>query len=181
MESIVERETWRAIPGWEGFYEASDQGRVRSLDRWSIGQRRRFWRGVVLQPRRGLRYLFVTLHRPGMQRQAEIHRLVLEAFAGPCPAGREVAHGNGDPHDNRLANLRYDTRMGNNADKRRHGTHLEGERTPAAKLTAEQAQAIYQRRGEGRQTALALAAEHGCCEANVYAIWSRKSWRSVNS
>ena len=172
---------WWPVPGWEGFYEVSNRGRVRSLDRWVEGQRRRFWPGVELTPRMGSGgYLSVTLHRAGDQWQVMVHRLVMLTFAGACPDGNEVAHENGIRTDNRLSNLRYTTRADSHNDKRAHGTHLEGERTPAAKLTAQQARTIYQFRGAGRQVALSLAAEHGCCEDNIYAIWSGKSLGSVN-
>jgi DNA-binding transcriptional regulator YiaG len=49
-----------------------------------------------------------------------VHRLVMLAFVGPCPAGHEVRHINGDPSDNRLVNLRYGTRSENQKDRARH-------------------------------------------------------------
>lgn len=52
----------------------------------------------------------------------KVHRLVLEAFVGPCPGGCVGCHGNGDTTDNRLVNLRWDTPGANNRDKREHGT-----------------------------------------------------------
>lgn len=52
-----------------------------------------------------------------------VHRLVLEAFVGPCPEGMEGCHGDGDPTNNSLGNLRWDTATSNQLDKVRHGTH----------------------------------------------------------
>jgi hypothetical protein len=53
-----------------------------------------------------------------------IHRLVLQAFVGPCPAGQECCHGDGDPSNNVLSNLRWGTRSDNRRDSVGHGTHF---------------------------------------------------------
>lgn len=64
-----------------------------------------------------------------------VHRLVLESFVGPCPPGMEACHWDGDPGNNKLTNLRWDTRKANAADMVRHGTVLAGEKANAAVLT----------------------------------------------
>lgn len=118
-------ETWKPIPGWEGYYEVSDQGQVRSVDRIitrSDGQKRRF-KGKLLRPginRHG--YPMVNLKRPGEGVTKKVHRLVLEAFAGPSPEGMEACHNNGDRADARVENLRWDSRSSNQKDRRKHGT-----------------------------------------------------------
>lgn len=53
----------------------------------------------------------------------------MEAFVGPCPEGMEVCHNNGDCTDNRLENLRYDTKSANMLDRVRHGTHHNANKT----------------------------------------------------
>lgn len=58
-----------------------------------------------------------------------VHRLVLEAFVGPKPEGAVTRHLNGDPTDNRLANLAYGTPAENGADMRRHGTSFHARKT----------------------------------------------------
>jgi hypothetical protein len=68
-------------------------------------------------------------------------------FRGPCPPGMEACHNNGDPTDNRLCNLRWDTHANNEADKIRHGTYfirarLKGERNGNSKLTEEEVRLI---------------------------------------
>ena len=173
---------WWPVPGWEGLYEVSDQGRVRSLDRWVVnvlGHRRKLPSVSLLGRKAGAGYLMVTLCKSGVQWREYVHRLVLLAFVGPCPDGCQAAHGNGILTDNRLENLRWTTIQLNHADKRAHGTHQEGEKAPGARLTAQQAIAIYRQRGQGHQTAIRLAAEYGCTRTNVLAIWRGKSWRSV--
>jgi len=71
-----------------------------------------------------------------------VHRLVLEALTGPCPAGMEARHLNGQRHDNRACNLAWGTHQENVADQRGHGTALIGSRNPMAKLTWDQVREI---------------------------------------
>lgn len=123
-------ERWKSIAGYEGFYEVSDRGRVRSLDRtvYFADGRVRFYRGRMCRLKRNEYGYPLALLSQGMERKCWylVHRLVLEAFVGPCPAGKESCHNNGVRHDARLCNLRYDTRRANHADKRRHGTLPQG-------------------------------------------------------
>ena len=127
-------ERWRPIPGHEGAYEVSDLGRVRSLDRkvWFGASKRAaaHWqlvRGRLLRPGLGSHgYLTVVLGREHGSHL--VHRLVLLAFEGPCPAQQEVCHGNGDRTDNRLCNLRYGTRTENILDAVAHGTWMSQKR-----------------------------------------------------
>ena len=115
-------EAWLPVVGYEGLYEVSDLGQVRGVNRRDARGRR--WRGRIL--RQGVRdggHQLVYLRQGGRTRTLRVHRLVMEAFVGPCPDGREVCHNNGDPSDNRRANLRYDTRSANVLDAVRHGTH----------------------------------------------------------
>lgn len=117
-------EQWRPIAGHDG-YEVSDEGRVRSVDRTVVDTlgRSRFHRGKVLNFGTASKgYIAVRLgwRKPYLY----VHRLVLEAFVGPCPAGQECLHGNGIPSDNRLRNLRWGTRSENSLDALKHGTHV---------------------------------------------------------
>lgn len=121
-------EQWKPVPGFEGYYEVSDLGRVRSFERlgphWRGGQRR--YGGGLLRTfpvNRTLKgsYLRVGLYRPGRRCARDVHLIVLEAFIGPRPAGMVCCHYNGDPKDNRLQNLRWDTIAANAADDFRNG------------------------------------------------------------
>jgi hypothetical protein len=115
----------RDIPGYEGYYQVSDDGQVKSIER-KAGVRGGGFRTV---PERILKqcvssngYRQVNLHADGVMTSLLVHRLVMLAFVGECPLGYEVCHNNGNSADCRLTNLRYDTRRGNAADRRRHGT-----------------------------------------------------------
>ena len=111
-------EQWRPIPGFEGLYEASDRGRIRSLDR-----DKRRGRLLKQRPQLGRQYIIVMMCKDGAYQNQLVHRLVLKAFRGEPPSGFEACHNNGDAADNRLDNLRWDTRAGNSRDQVTHGTH----------------------------------------------------------
>ena len=124
-------EIWKPVVGYEGPYEVSDRGKVRSLDRtviYKTGQTRHFkGQPLKLKPHHG--YWRVELNRNGKCACFRVHRLVLAAFVGPLPEGKEVCHNNGNPGDNRLENLRYGTKSENQRDRIKHGTHHELNKT----------------------------------------------------
>ena len=118
--------TWLPVPGYEGYYEVSDQGEVRSVDRviGILKDGRDHWRrGKVLSPARMKKggSLRVKLSRDGHGPLVSVHALVMLAFVGPRPNGMHICHNNGDPADNRLVNLRYDTPSENALDSVDHG------------------------------------------------------------
>lgn len=122
---MKEVENWLPISGWAGFYEVSDMGRVRSLDRTVlIGKRVVPLRGKTLKPVVTIwGHMHVGLMRDGHRTKSWVHRLVLETFVGPCPVSQEACHNNGIPSDNRVSNLRWDTKSANVFDQVRHGVH----------------------------------------------------------
>lgn len=99
------------VPGFHAYrYQVSDNGEIHSL-----------LQKKVLTPRRNRAgYLTVLLSQGGRSKRVYVHRVVLEAFVGPCPEGMETCHNNGNPADNHLENLRWDTHAANEADKRLH-------------------------------------------------------------
>jgi hypothetical protein len=94
-------------------------------------------------------YPTVVLYRRGNGGAVEdanrsVHRLVLEAFVGPRPAGMQCRHLDGDPRNNRLSNLCWGTPCENAADAARHGRTPRGERNGSAVLTDAQARRVYE-------------------------------------
>lgn len=123
-----ETEEWRPVSSYEGYYEVSDLGRVRSVARRASNGR--LWPSVVLkQVAHPNGHLQVHLSRQNAKRTHWVHRLVLEAFVGPSPEGMEALHRGGRPEDNRLANLEWGTRSKNMLDQVRHGVHFYASRT----------------------------------------------------
>lgn len=121
-------EIWKPVPGWEGLYEASSFGRVRSLDRLITRMNGipMQMRGKVLKPTmnegRG-RHLSVQFRCHHRVERKEVQVVVCGAFHGPKPALKLVAaHWDGNPANNRPSNLRWATQKENMADAKRHGT-----------------------------------------------------------
>ncbi len=107
-----------------------------------------------------------------------IHRLVLEAFRGPCPDGMECRHLDGNPQNNRLDNLRWGTRTENMADAIRHGTTNRGTRTNFAKLTDDDVIAIRELRRRGVHLKV-IAAQFGIRPEHVWHIAVGRSWKHL--
>ena len=130
-------ECWLPVIGYEGLYEVSDLGNVRSLHR-SCRPR---LRGDLLTPAPtggASPRLCVVLYKDGAKKTRLVLHLVLEAFIGPRPPGREACHGPGGALDNRLVNLSWGTPEQNQGpDRVRDGTSNRGERQWQAKLTEE--------------------------------------------
>ncbi len=120
---VIENNTeiWKDISGWEGFYQVSTEGRVRSLDRITRGKHGpTIYRGKILKlARRTVKYPVVVFTREDTRVYFAVHRIIASTFLGPCPEGLEVCHNNNNRYDSRLSNLRYDTRKANMADKKK--------------------------------------------------------------
>ena len=124
-------EHWKPVKGFEGSYEVSDQGRVRSVTRsvTDVNGITRTCRGklrALCTSKSG--YKTCSLGQDGRLVTCSVHRLVLEAFIGLCPSGKEAAHFDGDGCNNRLNNLRWCTHSSNQQDKVRHGTNSGGKK-----------------------------------------------------
>jgi hypothetical protein len=110
MENKIE--IWKPIVGYDGFYEVSNMGRVRSLDR--IDSNNHPIKGCMVKlHKQNNGYLLVDLYKNGKRKHHLIHRLVAQAFI-PNPKNKsEVDHINTDRTDNRVENLRFTTRAEN--------------------------------------------------------------------
>ena len=177
MKIIDCEEIWRAVDGYNGLYEVSSFGRVRSLDRRLTDGRN--WKGRPINPTSSTTgHMSVRLCNRDGHKWFGVHRLVLAAFKGPCPDGMEGAHTNGIPSDNRIENLRWDTRAGNHADKARHGTLLRGEKNHLAKLTRGDVLSIFEMRRKGK-TQKEIAEEFRVTTANISSVLNGKTWKHV--
>jgi hypothetical protein len=177
---------WLPVSGYEGQYEVSDLGKVRSIDREVV---RRYRTGKVisyplcghtLKPVAGNgrnAYASVLLSKKGKVKRFLIHRLVLETFIGPPETGQEGCHCDGNGKNNRLDNLRWDDRIGNAADMARHG-RAKGSKHHAAKLTEAKVRAIRRSYGVGKGTSV-LALKYGVSHTTIRRVLQRTGWSHV--
>ncbi len=117
------KEIWKDIPGYEGEYQASNLGRIKSLERKVKSKNqytnKEFYRTVpscILKPGQYSKNGHVSVVLGKGTNGQPVHKLVAITFLGPYPKGQEVLHINGIPKDNRLENLRYGTRTENILD-----------------------------------------------------------------
>jgi hypothetical protein len=137
-------EVWRPVVGWEHLYEISSIGRVKRLRRY------------VERPVSGDYWIKEKILKVGYQKSGHakihleykdirvtyrVHRMILEAFVGPCPDGKECRHLDGNPKNNNLYNLVWGTRSENSKDNIKHGKIIpmlishKGEQSPNWKLS----------------------------------------------
>jgi hypothetical protein len=162
---------WRrlSIPLYRA-YEVSSEGAVRRDGRELKGYVDRYG------------YRTVLLSYAGLPRRFKVHRLVCEAFNGPCPEGRQAAHLNGKKADNSAGNLAWVSRSENERHKFDHGTRQRGrvppgfvgcshpgEKNPRAKLTNAQAAEIRLRTEDGA-SCRALGREYGVSKDAIHRI-----------
>lgn len=172
---------YRDVVGFPG-YRVGDDGSVWSLwqqgcptqsPRWFIGS---IWRRKATSPCHG--YRIVGLMREGRQFSRRVHRLVLEAFVGPCPEGMEGCHEDGNRSNNRLTNLRWDTPAANEADKLIHGTRARGVTQGSSKLTEEKVREIRLRCSSGEKQR-DVAKSLGVRQGTVSFVVSGTTWKHV--
>ena len=167
-------EEWRAVVGFEGYYEISSQGRLRNAKTRNGSHKGRILRACPTK--KG--YPHTNLCVDGGMTTRTIHRLVCEAFLGLRPDGLQVNHKNGDKADNRVENLEYVTAKENAQHARTVLGRGRGEDMGTPKLTEADVRKIRAMAAEGA-THRSIAAMFGVCKTTVgYAIIGR-SWSHV--
>jgi hypothetical protein len=171
-------EQWREIAGFPG-YEVSSLGRVRSWRLFGMHYGKKAARPRVLRPGLVCGYQSVSLMRNKKAESHRVCRLVLLAFAGPCPLGMEARHLNGKANDNRASNLAWSTRCDNQRDKVKHGTLYCGAKHYRAKLNPRKVKQMRMLYAKGAENTYSLAKRFGVSQAVAWKIVARKAWKSV--
>ena len=161
-------EVWKDIPGYEGRYQASTEGRIRSVDlilhrRLKQGKRGEMTRHGALKTltpgNSNIPYLKVWLHGDAGRKCCLVHRVIAMTFLGPCPEGQEVRHLNNDYLDNRVENLAYGTHLENTADTIRDERH-------AHRLNPDEVRCIRGRIASG-ETNTRIAKDYGVSDVVI--------------
>lgn len=123
---VVDIETWKDIFNCEGRYQVSDWGQVKSLDREIISStgQRYFHHGRILKLRKhtgGYSTVCFSVNGKVKPQEHYVHQLVLKTFVCERPEGYDSCHNDGDPSNNHLSNLRWDTCGENHKDRYKHG------------------------------------------------------------
>lgn len=96
-------EIWKDIIGYVGLYIVSNYGRIKSFKReGNLG-------GILNPTKNKDGYFRISLSKNNIIKKYMIHRLVLESFVGPCPKEMQCCHNDGNPANNFVGNLRWDT------------------------------------------------------------------------
>jgi len=139
------KEIWKVIEGYEGYYEVSNLGRVKSLRRW-----RRSGKGGYFQKEKILKtsiyekakYFSVELYKDSKRKRMTVHRIVAQAFITNPDNKQTVNHIDGNRHNNCIENLEWCTQKENIHHALAIGTGTIGERNGLSKLTNEQVKCL---------------------------------------
>lgn len=178
------QEVWKDVVGYEGLYQVSNLGRVKSLDRQIIRSNGTgyFVKEKILKSSLRNGYPCVSLHSD-KGRKKYTHRLIAEAFI-PNPKNKpEVNHINGIKNDNRIKNLEWATYSENikhayNTGLRIHNVG-KGEKCPRSKLTEKQILKIREKYTTGNYTYKQLADEYSVTDTTIGLIIRRENWSHI--
>jgi hypothetical protein len=181
--TIPVQERWLPVPGYEGRYEVSDLGRIKSVARVierADGKPNPIPEKILKPITKGKRYPMANLYDAAGMKTHLWHRIVTLAFLGPCPEGCQVAHNDGNPFNNKLSNLRYATVLENNHDKFRHGTVFRGEQIGTSKLDPEKVREIRRLYFQEAYSQQAIADKFGVDQTAISSVVTRRTWRHVS-
>lgn len=176
-------EVWKDITGYEGYYQVSNLGRVKSIERTILNTKRK---SVILsQAHDKDGYCVTTISKEGKAKQYRTHRLVAQAFLDNPNHYKMVNHKDENKQNNNVNNLEWCDNKYNLAygtGRRRAAIARSGEKSHLHKLTVEMVREIrtrYKRRSKDAN-ALVLAKEYGIAEAEVLRIVQKTRWKWVD-
>lgn len=180
-------EIWKDIPKYEGRYQVSNQGQVKSCQRiikeydsrWGQERTKRLKERIMKPAVLTDKYSTVGLSKNAIMTTHGVHRLVLLAFIGPCPKNMECCHRDGNKRNNKLSNLRWDTRKGNFRDNIANGTILRGEKNPMVKLKENDVREIRKLWKIGIHTQRELGDLFGVAQITISLIVTYKRWKHI--
>jgi hypothetical protein len=174
-----QKEEWKFIPGWESFYEVSNLGAIRSVDRivYKNNGTKANYKGKVRSATNDQDgYLGVLLSAPGRKKVfMKVHHAVLLAFCGARPDGCECRHLDGNSKNNYLENLRWGTPGENNADRIWQATVAYGEKHGNCKLLDRDVEFIVSSDIKTKE----LACKYGVAKTTISRIRNGTGRRSI--
>jgi len=164
-------ESWKEVVGYEGWYEISDLGRTKRIKAAT-----NTYAGRILKPGLdGDGYHKVSLSKAGDIRSVKVHKMVITAFIGPRPEGKQINHIDGDKSNNRLDNLEYVTQSENMLHAYKIGLESQrGEKNNYSKLTEENVHEI--RRLVGEESQKSMAKRFGVAQETINGVVKGRNW-----
>lgn len=175
-------EVWLPVDDYEGLYEVSSEGRVRSLCRVVSAYSAKAGKVVPLarkgqilsQNSAGSGYMTACLSKDGISKTVRVAALVCSAFHGKRPSGMFVCHNDGNKTNNRKGNLRWDSPKNNTRDRIAHKTDLRGEQVLTAKFSPIQVAAI-----KGGMRFCEASSQFGISKSQYYRIVRGEAWAHI--
>jgi hypothetical protein len=174
-------EAWREVVGYEGLYEVSNLGNVKSVDRTVTdrrGSKKKLHGKILCKMVSKKGYNRVQLWKNGAGRYRFVSHLVAEAFIGKREHGLIVLHGVNGSLDDSLKNLSYGSYKENSLDKLRDGTMPMGETHWKSKLTEEQVRLIILMAKLGWHKKK-IGELLNITYQNVHAVVTGKTWKHI--
>lgn len=178
------KEKWKPVKGYEGSYEISSHGRVKSCKRTVVmvikGRTiERVYQEKIMSPGVQEFYHNVTLYRNGKGKNILVHRLVAQAFLKPPrDPNMIVMHKDDDGHNNMMTNLKWGTQLDNMRDKIRKGRDVVGSALPQATITERTAKRIARRLTAGTGPT-AISRELGVSLGVIWGIKDGRCWSHI--
>jgi hypothetical protein len=176
MNPATQKETWKPVSGYDGLYEVSNLGRVRSYQNFGWGRKENPKLISLYTSKRG--YVQACLCRNNKSIQKDVHRLVAEAFLTEPASGMQIDHINGIKSDNRLSNLEWVTPQENSLRAVAIGLKPSGENHGSSKLTQNEVDEIRQLYATGKYSHRQLGEMFGISHGNVGKIVRYQLWKS---
>ena len=175
-------EEWLPVPGYEGYYEVSNFGQVRSLDRVIPHKgygTKKIKGGPMSLGLNSRGYLQIRLAKGYTRYTTTVHALVASVFIGLRPEGLDVCHNDGNQVNNYLYNLRYDTKKNNSADRDKHGKTVRGSKAAGSKLTEDNVIEIRKLLESESVAQVKIAKRFGVSPRTISGIKCGNSWAHV--
>lgn len=177
---VIENEVWRDIIGYEGLYQISDLGRVKSLARWYKSSVSLYMKENIKNQRINHGgYLYLDLSKNGKKKSFTVHSLVAAAFIGKRPINTTIDHKNGNKLDNRVCNLEYCSIQENISRFRHLFNDYKGENHPMSRLTEEDVINIRKLYQEGNIKQKDIAKMYNITQVMVSRIHRRIAWSHI--
>lgn len=177
----MDNEQWKDIEGYEGIYQVSNRGRVKSIKRWRASGTGGYVQRETILVMSGKRYQMVTLYSNKIGRGVLVHRLVACAFVPNNKNFKQVNHKDGNKKHNTAENLEWCTAKENIRQAIALGIGTVGERNGMAKFSNNEIRELRKSYipYDEKFGASALARRHNVSVKTMWSILTRKTYKSI--